>query len=141
MVVSAAALATGCGGTSGISSAQLHARAGRACTAAAASLQKLNSPKLPGDAGAFLSEGIAVVGPEVSELSRLHPAGDLAASYRNALNASRGELNALRRASHEIKANADPIATFRTLQNRLAPLELEASGAWNALGLAVCADG
>lgn len=141
VVSSAALLAVGCGGSSGISQAQLDAKAGRACTAAAESLQRIDSPKLPNDAGRFLTHGIAVIGPEVTQLARLHPAGSAAATYRSALDASRAELAALRRATRAIHENADPIATMRELQRRLAPLELEAGGAWTALGLSVCADG
>ncbi|MHB1568908.1 MAG: hypothetical protein ACYC0H_06860 [Solirubrobacteraceae bacterium] len=140
-VASAALLVAGCGGSSGISRAQLQAKAQRACTAAVASLAKINSPKLADDAGAFLSQGVAVIAPEVRELSALHPDGSLGASYRNALSTSRAELADLRRALHEIRREADPIATVQALQSQLAPLELEAGGAWTALGLPVCADG
>ncbi len=136
-----ALLVSGCGASAGLSAAQLRTRARRDCLAAARSLQRIPSPAVYSGAGAFLARGIAVIGPELTALRRLHPAGGVtAAAYSTALDASRAELSAMRLAVRRIDRNADPIATLRALQARLTPLETRADAAWRSLGLGVCAD-
>lgn len=136
----AAALALAGCGTSTMSSRQLRIKASRPCRIAQQKLSRIPAPALPDGAAEFLSRGIAALAPEHADLARLHPGGSLGQSYRRALAAGERQLVALRAAARGLRTGDDPVRTVRTLQQRLAPLEVRAAAAWHELGLSACAN-
>jgi hypothetical protein len=129
----------GCGGSSTLSTAQLHARATRTCNLARRRTNRIATPTLPGEGVRFLSRGIAALAPELTALNLLRPPTDMASDYKLALAASEGELRALRSALGGLKAGNDPVVAIKTLQQELSPLESRAHVAWSSLDLPACA--
>lgn len=127
----------GCG-TSTMSARQLRTKASRPCRIAQQTLSQIPAPTLPDGAAKFLSRGIAALAPEQAKLAQLHPGGSLGETYRRALAAGDRQLAALRAAAGDLRAGDDPVRTVRTLQRRLAPLEVREAGAWRELGITAC---
>jgi hypothetical protein len=132
----AAALLTGCGDTSP-SLADLRQDAGKICTRANHSVAKVLPPTSPRTA-AFLAGGITRMHTELAQLRLLTPYGDVASVYRAALQALSDQLTALRAADQAIHRGENPAIAFKTLQHRLAPLETEATNAWQSLKIPAC---
>jgi hypothetical protein len=135
-VVSALAL-TACGSSS-LSDTQLRTSAGRICTTANRGTARVPSPTRPADAAAYLSRGVAVLAPELTQLRALHAPSDLAGDYRVAVDAAAAELAALRSAIKGLKTGGDPVVEIKTLQHRLAPLEARADNAWRSVDVDAC---
>jgi hypothetical protein len=140
----ALALALGAGGCGGgapsLSARQLRTGASRTCTVTTQRLNLIPTPELPSEGAGFLRRGIAALAPEVAALAALHPEGEMGVHFRRAQTATEQELKALRSTLTGLKAGNDPIVAIKTLQAQLAPLEKQASGAWQALRIPACAD-
>ena len=54
------------------------------------------------------------------------------------MQATADELGALRATLRQLEAGGDPVSLIKALQRRLAPLESEANGAWQALEIPGC---
>lgn len=137
-VAAAAVAAVGCDSAPPPSLVQLRAQGARICAAASGRLGRIATPRTEVGGETFLTRAIAVLGPELQELHRLSAPGDGADVYRAALDATAGELRALKGAVHALDRQQDPVIVFRTLQRRLAPLETQADGAWQALQMPAC---
>ncbi len=137
LVLGLTLVAAGCGSSS-LSVQQLRTGATRACTVARQRLSQIPTPALPRGGSAFLKRGIATLRPELAELERLHPGGELAAQYDRARTATERELAALRSSLKGLRAGNDPVVAIKTLQQQLVPLELRAASAWRALGIDAC---
>jgi hypothetical protein len=130
----------GCGGSSSLSSDQLNSRATRTCNLARRLTNRIATPTLPHQGTRFINRGVAALTPELAALNTLRPPSDLAGDYKDALEASAGELRALRSALKGLRAGNDPVVAIRTLQQQLTPLEARADTAWQSLGLPACAN-
>jgi hypothetical protein len=128
----------GCGSSS-LSASQLRARSTVICNRARARTAAIATPGLPAQGERFLSLGAAALSPEVTALRRLRPPDDLAAGYGRALNATAGELGAVRFTVTGLKSGNDAVVAIKTLQQRLAPLERTGDAAWRALKIPACA--
>ena len=138
-VAAAAVVVGGCGSTPPPSSlVKLRVQGARICAAASGRLGRISTPRSEAGGETFLTRAIAVLGPELRELSRLSAPGDGADVYRAALDATGGELKALGGAVRALDRQQDPVIAFRTLQRRLGPLERRADGAWQALQMPDC---
>jgi hypothetical protein len=129
--------AAGCGATS-LSTQELRTQATRLCTAARHQTDRIAAPSSPAGAGPFLSQGIAVLGPELSGLRQLQPSHDVAQVYSTAVSSFSQKLDALHRAAHAVAGGGDAVGAIKTLQQRLAPLEAQEDGAWQALEIPAC---
>lgn len=136
--VAVAAATAGCGSSS-LSTSQLRAQSTVICNRARERTATIATPGLPSQGERFLSLGASAVSPEVTALRRLRPPDDLAADYRRALNATTGELGAMRFTVTGLKSGNDPVVAIKTLQQRLAPLERTGDAAWRALKIPACA--
>ena len=138
MVAAAVVLgAAGCG-SSALSAADLRQQAGSICSRADRQIGKIPSPASEASGTSFLKQGVAALGPELADLKTLKPPADEAEVYRSALKALSGELDALKSAVSKLDQGADPVRTFRQLQDALAPLETDADNAWRALVIPTC---
>ena len=133
-----AIVAAGCGSAPPPSLVQLRAKGPRICAAASGRLRRIPTPSTEVGGETFLARAIAVLGPELRELRRSSAPGDGADVYRAALGAITGELRALRGAVRALDRQQDPVIAFKTLQQRLGPLERQADGAWQALQMSAC---
>jgi hypothetical protein len=139
-IVALALAAGGCGGGSpSLSARQLRTGASRACTVATQRLNRIPTPQLPSEGAGFVRRGIAALKPEVAALAALHPEGEMEPHFRRAETATEQELKALQSMLTGLKAGNDPIVAIKTLQTQLAPLEKQASAAWQALKIPACA--
>lgn len=129
-----AALALAGCGSSGLSGGQRRAAATRICTLAAQRLRAIALAEAPAAGRRFLIRGIAVLGPEVSQLRALGATG----LFGEGVTASSAELAALRFTVRGLRAGNDPVVAIKTLQQRLVPLEARANGAWRRLGISAC---
>ncbi len=129
-----AALALASCGSTGLSASQLKTIATRLCGAAAAREATIGLPEVPSGGQRFLTRGIAVLTPEVTELRELGATG----TFRDAVAATSAELAALRFTLKGLRAGNDPVVAIKTLQQRLLPLEFKANRAWQRLGIPVC---
>jgi hypothetical protein len=117
---------------------QLRAQGARICRAAGGRLRRIPTPRTEVGGETFLTSAIAVLGPELRRLRKLSAPGDSADVYRAALDATADELDALRGAVRALDRQQDPVIAFRTLQQRLGPLEAQADSAWQALQIPTC---
>jgi len=133
-----AAVLAGCGG--GLASpVALKNHATRICRVTGRAINPTSTPASPGQLTAFLTVGIRNLQSELGQLRGLHaPSGEVGAVYGAALRSLAAELSALRSAVVAIRRGQDPALAFRTLQEQLAPLEKQANGAWQALGIPAC---
>jgi hypothetical protein len=137
-VAATAVVAAGCGSAPPPSLVQLRAQGARICAAASGRLRRIPTPRTEVGGEAFLTHAIAVLSPELRRLRGLSAPGDGADVYRAALAATAGELKALTGAVRALDRQQDPVISFRTLQQRLGPLESQADGAWQALQMPAC---
>jgi hypothetical protein len=139
-VAAAAAFAvTGCGSTPPASLVQLRAQATRICSTASRQIGHIATPPSGAGGEVFLDRGIAVLAPEHQALRALGAPTEAADVYRTALGALGGELSALREATRALDRQENPVIAFKTLQQRLTPLETQADDAWQALQIPSCA--
>lgn len=127
----------GCG-SSALSSSQLHTAATRICSGAARRTDRIAAPASPGQTQAFLKRGIASLTPELTQLRALRPPGEVSDVYRATVQDFAQQLGDLRIAMHDLGSGEDPVIALKTLQHRLAPLESDENGGWQALQLPAC---
>jgi hypothetical protein len=130
-------IATACG-SSPLSATDLRQRANLICSRADRQISTIATPASQAAGQAFLEQGTAALGPELSGLKPLQPPSDETVVYRSAITALSGELDALRAAVSGLDQGTDPVKTFRALQDKLGPLETQADNAWRALGVQAC---
>jgi hypothetical protein len=129
-----AALTLASCGSTGLSAGQLRASANLVCGAATRRAATIALPEVPSAGRRFLSRGIAVLAPEVTELRELKATG----TFRNAVTATSAELAALRFTLKGLRAGNDAVVAIKTLQQELLPLETKANRAWQTLGIRAC---
>lgn len=123
----------GCG-SNALSPAQLRTRATHICSAAVKQTNKIAMPTSAKGGSEFLSRGIAVIGPEVTQLRALHGTG----TFGRAVDGTAAELDALRFTLKGLRADNDPVVTIKTLQQRLASVERRTNADWRSLGIPAC---
>ena len=133
----AAVMLGGCGGSS-LSNDQLRSQATRLCNLAESQTDRAATPSSPTEMTGFLEKGIAVMKPELVQLRALHPTQDLTPVYATATAALAQQLAALQRAEATIQRGDNPVTATKALGQKLAPLRMEADGAWQALQLPAC---
>jgi hypothetical protein len=133
----AALTVAGCGSSSK-SPAQLREQASAICARTNGQIGRVPTPANPSGALAFLNSGIASLKPEVHQLKQLSASGDAADVWNAAIRSLSGQLSALQSAASQISGGADPVATYKTLQLTLTPLETQANNAWQALEIPAC---
>ncbi len=131
----------GCGGSATPSVLQLRARATRICSLASLDAERISTPRTESGGQAFLKNGIAVIGPELRRLRALGAPKDVAEVYGAAVADLGAELAAIRRTIHALAQQQDPVIAFKALQQRLAPLESQATDDWQALEVPACVNG
>jgi hypothetical protein len=136
-VATVAVVLAGCGSSS-LSASRLRVRATVICNRAHVRTDAIATPGLPSQGERFLSRGAAALAPELTALRRLRAPDDLAGDYRRALEATAGELGALRFTVTGLEAGNDPVVAIKTLQQRLAPREQTGDAAWRALKIPAC---
>jgi len=134
----AAVAAGGCGGAPPPSLLALRTQATRICLGASRQIGRIATPRSEAGGEAFLRRGIVVLAPERRQLRSLAAPSEAADVYRAGVAALSGELGALREATHALAEQQDPVIAFRTLQQRLTPLESQANDAWQALQIPAC---
>jgi hypothetical protein len=127
----------GCG-SSALTSAELQKQANLICSRADRQIGKIPTPGNESAGNAFLKQGVAALDPELNDLKALKPPADEAEVYQAAIKATSGQLDALHGAVSKLDQGADPVRTFRALQDQLGPLETDADNAWRALGVTSC---
>jgi ABC-type uncharacterized transport system YnjBCD substrate-binding protein len=127
----------GCG-SAPLSAAELRQQATSICSRADRRIAVIPTPPNQSAGNAFLKQGIAALDPELGDLKALKAPSDEVVVYQAALKALSGELDALHSAVSKLDQGADPVKTFRALQDSLAPLETDADNAWRALGVSAC---
>jgi hypothetical protein len=138
IVAGAAIAAGGCGGSPPPSLVTLRTQATAICSGASREIGRIATPRSDVAGEAFLRRGIAVLAPERRQLGSLTAPSEAADVYRAGVRALSGELAALRQATRALARQQDPVIAFRTLQQRLAPLESQADDAWQALQVPAC---
>jgi hypothetical protein len=138
LATAAALAAAGCGSTPPPSLIQLRAQATRICRTASRQIGRIATPASEAGGEAFLKRGIAALAPELRRLRRLAAPGEGADVYTAAISALSGQLDALRQATRALRQQEDPVIAFKTLEHRLAPLQNQADGAWEALEIPTC---
>jgi hypothetical protein len=137
-VAALAALGLAACGSSSSSPTQLRSQATAICARANRQIGRIPTPTSATGALAFLNSGIATLRPELAQLQQLQATGDAADVWRTAVRALSDQLAALQSTASEIKGGGDPTSATKSLQQRLAPLESEANGAWQALQIPAC---
>lgn len=138
-IAAAAAIAAGgCGGAAPPSLIALRTQANRICSDASRQIGRIATPRSEAGGEAFLRRGIVALAPEHRQLRSLAAPSEAADVYRAGVGALSGELGALRETAHALAKQADPVIAFRTLQQRLVPLESQADDAWQALQIPAC---
>jgi len=133
----AAAMAVGCG-SSPLSASDLRQQASAICSRADRQITRIPTPGSEGAGNSFLKQGIAALDPELNDLKTLKPPADEAEVYQSGIKALGAELDAVKSATAKLDQGADPVRTFRQLQDTLAPLETDADNAWRALSITAC---
>ena len=133
----AALLIVGCGSGS-LSSSDLRRQATQICQSARSASNRIPAPRGPAGGATFLRRGIAVLKPELSRLRTLHASGGSASVYSTALGAFSEKLRLLQEAVGALDAGADPVSTFKNLQQQLQPLEGRENEAWRSLEIPAC---
>jgi hypothetical protein len=132
------ALALGSCGKDALSAPALRSDATRVCMNAKRRMNAIAVPRSAKTAEAFLTRGVAALEPELATLRQLDPPGAAVSTYKRALDALSDELASLRSAAAQIDQGGDPIATFRTLQAQLGPIEARADTAFRTLQIDAC---
>jgi hypothetical protein len=135
--VLAVVLLAGCGGSQ-LSSSELHNQATQICQSAHSRSNRIPAPRDPSGGAAFLRRGIAVLRPELRQLRGLQAPGASSSEYATALAAFSQKVQILETAAGNLDQGADPVATFKTLQQQLSPVRAQEDGAWRALGVPAC---
>jgi hypothetical protein len=135
--VAVAVAVGGCGGSSA-SSDQLHAQATRICALANVRAARIPTPSSPAASAAFLQRGASALAPALTGLKALHPPSDVADVYTATVQTLGQQIEALRGTAREISHGADPVRAMQQLQRRLAPLQSQENGGWQALQLSAC---
>jgi hypothetical protein len=133
----AAPVVSACGTTT-LSVAQLRTQATAICIRAEHRLQAIGAPASQSQAREFLQSGTEALAPEVDQLRSLTGSGDAGKVYAAAVSAVTGELAALRGAVRSLDRGGQTVSVLRSVQERLAPLENQADGAWRALQIPAC---
>jgi hypothetical protein len=128
---------SGCG-SKPLSSTQLVIRGTRVCAAAGRQTDFIATPTSPAGTAAYLRRGIAVMTPELAALKALRPPSDVADVYSTGIDSFSDKLSALKSALHDLNRGTDPVLAVKALQQKLAPLESQENGAWQALQLPAC---
>lgn len=137
-VLAAIGALAGCG-ASAPSLQQLRSAAARTCQTAGRRLDAIPTPTTPGGELGFLRRGETALRAQLAALDTLQPPQQQAATYTEALAATRRELAHVSTTVKALTAGADPVAAIHTLQDELAPLERRAHRAWTALRIPACA--
>ena len=116
----AAAMAVGCG-SSPLSASDLRQQASAICSRADRQITRIPTPGSEGAGNSFLKQGIAALDPELNDLKTLKPPADEAEVYQSGIKALGAELDAVKSATAKLDQGADPVRTFRQLQDTLAP--------------------
>lgn len=132
------ALAVAACGSSSPSDNQLRSQATAICSHANRVIGRIATPSSASGGGAFLENGIAALKPELQQLKRLPAPGDASDVWSTAIRSLSGELSALNSAAAKIQAGGDPVASYKSLQQTLGPLETQANNAWQALQIPAC---
>ncbi len=138
MAVLTAVAIAGCGGSSRLSSNDLHDQATQICALTSKQTNRITSPRAPAGSAVFLRQGITALAPEVTQLRKLHPPTDAQDVYTTAINAASKKLELLRTASGQLAHGDDPVSTMQTLEQQLAPVVQQENGAWQSLGIPAC---
>jgi hypothetical protein len=133
------ALALGGCGDGTLSAGDLGSRATKICDRVQKATDRIAVPNGPGEAERFLAQGLAVIRPAVVELAKLKPPKDMHDRYAEAIGLMRRQIKLISASVASIHAGSDPIRSFRSLQQGLAPLTSLASTSWRALKLPACA--
>jgi len=136
--VLAALAASACGGTTPPSLIQLRSQANQICSVANREGSRIPTPASEASGRAFLKRGIQVLSPELQQLRALSAPEAASVVYTTAIDAFSRELAAMRTAVRALDRGQDPVIAFKSLQQRLSPLETQADAAWQALGITAC---
>jgi hypothetical protein len=137
-VLAAVALAIGACGSSSLSNSQLHTQATRICALATVRTARIPTPSSPAGTAAFLDRGASALTPALTRLRRLHPPSEVADVYTATVGTFAQKISYLRGTARDIQHGADPVRALQQLQARLAPLESQENGGWEALELPAC---
>jgi hypothetical protein len=116
----------------------LRRQAARVCTQAQARGAEIKPPAVPAQTASFLRRGIAVLGTERARLRALRVPRDQSGAYSSALGSLGHELTILTDTARKLDRGADPLTTIKTLEHRLAPVEVAGDAAWRTLGVPAC---
>lgn len=128
----------GCGDGS-LSAGDLRAQASAICRQGGDAAAAVVLPASEDGGAAFLAAGVARLRPALAGLERLKPPGELRDSYEQALHVRRQELALVARDERAIARGEDAVATYRSLQSALMPLEALDDATWRALQIPACA--
>jgi hypothetical protein len=136
-----AILLGGCGGSTSLSEKQLRARATALCATAARRAGRIPTPSDESQSPAFLNRGIAALKPELAGLRALKAPDDDADAYHVSVDAFSKQLDELERTVRKLHSGEDPVVAWKTLEEKLGPLESTADGGWRALEVPACLNG
>jgi hypothetical protein len=134
----AVALAIAGCGTESLSTRDLRNKATAICQTAGKQTNRLTPPSGPAGAAAYISNGAAILRPQLAGLRTLHAPSDLAQVYTTAIDGFARKLDALDAAARDLRAGGDPVTVMRSLQTKLGTLETQEDGAWQALEIPAC---
>ncbi len=137
-VAGATALAAAGCGSSSPSQAQLRSQATTICEQTNRSIGRIPTPASAAGALTFLNDGIAALKPELRSLKQLSASGDAVDVWNTAIHALSAQLAALQSTASDIQAGADPVRSFKSLEQTLGPLQTQANNAWQALQIPAC---
>jgi hypothetical protein len=135
--LAAAVALAGCGGSS-LSDRDLRSDADAICTAANTRTTRLEAPRSPSTATAYLQRGAAQLQHELTALQALGAPSDLASSYRGAVGEFAAALADVRATVARIGRGAGPIGAIRALELQLAPVLTRENASWRALQIPAC---
>jgi hypothetical protein len=128
----------GCGGDT-LSSQDLRTKATTVCSAAMKQINLIAMPNSSTGGIAFLRRGAAILRPELTALAMLHPPHAAATTYANSLGGLTQTVSVLDATAAGLTRGDDPAVAFKSLQQQLAPIELQANQGWQALEIPACA--
>jgi hypothetical protein len=134
-----AALALGACGSDSLTAGELRTQASAICARSAAAAERVALPAGEDGGGRFLRDGLRRLQASLAQLEALKPPSELRDSYEQALHVRRREIALIARGERTIARGEDAVATFRSLQTALAPLESLEGATWRALQVAACA--
>lgn len=137
-LAAAVALALAGCGSSPLSTGALRTRAARICRLADVRASRIRTPTLPAQGITFLSQGIAVLQPELKALSRLRPGGPADHLFVTALSAFERQLKMVKATADNVRHGGDPVIAVKTLQTQLAPVQSQGDAAWESLEIPGC---